>query len=411
MSTHGFGRLWSAAVVSRSGDALRSAALPLLAVRLTDSPLLVSLVTAAGYVPWILFGLLGGAVADRVDQRRAMWAVDAVRGALVAGFAVAVWRGQAGMTTLLGMAFALTCLQTLFDNAATALLPSVVPADRIGRANARLMTGQQLAGSFLGAPLVPVLTGVSAALPFGVDAVTFAIAAALVASIRVSAPGRAVRPSGRTLRQDIAEGIRVLWQDRVLRSLCAANTLANTGVGALVATLVLHVTGWLHAGHTGYAAVLTAYGVGSALAGVAAGRISALLGRSRALAAGLIVQTLLLAVLASVRSLPVAVTVMAVYGGCGMLWNVNSRTLLQERVPTALLGRVSAAIRTTSIAGAPLGALLGGAAAAGWGLNTPALLAAGLFGCAAMVLIPGLRPHSGDESISLDLQPARRGVD
>ncbi len=78
----GFGRLWTAAAVSRFGDGLRAAALPLLAVGLTDSPLLVSLVTAAGYLPWILFGLLGGAVADRVDQRRAMWAVDAVRGAL-----------------------------------------------------------------------------------------------------------------------------------------------------------------------------------------------------------------------------------------------------------------------------------------------------------------------------------------
>ncbi len=68
----GFGRLWSAAVVSRFGDALRTAALPLLAVRLTDDPLVIASVTACGYLPWLLFGLLGGAVADRVDQRRAM---------------------------------------------------------------------------------------------------------------------------------------------------------------------------------------------------------------------------------------------------------------------------------------------------------------------------------------------------
>lgn len=80
----GFGRLWTAAVVSRFGDALRTAALPLLAVRLTDDPLAVASVTACGYAPWLLFGLLGGAVADRVDQRRAMWAVDTVRGLVVA---------------------------------------------------------------------------------------------------------------------------------------------------------------------------------------------------------------------------------------------------------------------------------------------------------------------------------------
>lgn len=67
----GFGRLWTAAVVSRFGDALRTSALPLLAVSLTDDPLAIASVTACGYLPWLLFGLfglLGGAVADRVGS-------------------------------------------------------------------------------------------------------------------------------------------------------------------------------------------------------------------------------------------------------------------------------------------------------------------------------------------------------
>jgi MFS family permease len=95
---------------SRFGDALRGAALPLFAVGLTDLPVLLSLVTAAGYVPWIVFGLFGGAVADRVDQRRTMWAVDAARGALMAAFALAVWLRGAGIGLLLVLAFALTPL-------------------------------------------------------------------------------------------------------------------------------------------------------------------------------------------------------------------------------------------------------------------------------------------------------------
>ncbi|OSZ58656.1 MFS transporter, partial [Streptomyces pharetrae CZA14] len=106
----GFGRLWSAAVLSGFGDALRTAALPLLAVTLTDEPLLVAAVTACGQLPWLLFGLLGGAVADRVDQRRAMWTVDAVRGLLVAGFAVAVALGHASIPLLIVLAFTLTTL-------------------------------------------------------------------------------------------------------------------------------------------------------------------------------------------------------------------------------------------------------------------------------------------------------------
>ena len=87
--------------------------------------------TACGYLPWLVFGLLGGAVADRVDQRRAMWAVDAVRGLLVACFAA---RRAASVTPrsrlLLALAFALTTLQTLFDNASTALLPALVATAR-----------------------------------------------------------------------------------------------------------------------------------------------------------------------------------------------------------------------------------------------------------------------------------------
>lgn len=174
----GFGRLWSAAVISRFGDALRTTALPLLAVQLTDEPLVIASVTACAYLPWLLFGLLGGAVADRVDQRRAMWAVDTVRGLLVAAFALAVGLGHASIALLLALAFLLTTLQTLFDNAATALLPSLVDAEALGGANARLMTGQQLAGGLLAGPFVPLLLGAGAFLPFAADAGTYLLAAA-----------------------------------------------------------------------------------------------------------------------------------------------------------------------------------------------------------------------------------------
>lgn len=268
----GFGRLWSAAVVSRFGDALRTAALPLLAVSLTHRPLLIASVTACGYLPWIVFGLLGGAVADRVDQRRAMWRVDAVRGLLVAAFAVAVALGRASIPLLIALAFALTTLQTLFDNAATALLPALVDRSALGTANARLMTGQKIAGGLLGAPVVPALIVAGAAVPFAADAVTFLVAAALVASLRIPAPGggagpegaapRGPRPAGSTLRGEIADGLRTLWHDRALRGLCAATALCNIGMGALIATLVVLVTGWLHAGTAGYVAVTTAFTVG-----------------------------------------------------------------------------------------------------------------------------------------------------
>ncbi|NUK09044.1 MFS transporter [Streptomyces lunaelactis] len=375
----GFGRLWTAAIVSRFGDSLRIAAMPLLAASFTDDPLLIASVTACGYLPWLLFGLLGGAVADRVDQRRAMWAVDLLRGALMAAFAVAVWLDLGSIALLLALAFALTTLQTLFDNAATALLPSLVPADALSSANARLMTAQQIVGGFLAAPLVPVLLVAGAAVPYAADAATYVVAALLVASLRVAAPDRAPRPPGSTLRAEIGEGLRTLWADRVQRGLCIATTLCNIGMGALIATLVVHVTGWLDAGNGGYAAVITAFGAGSVLGGLLSRRLSDRFGRIRSVFAAGIVQTGCLVAMGSVRALWATIAAMAVFAVMSMVWNVNQTTLIQERSPAAMLGRISSAFRTLAIAGAPLGALLGGAAAAAWGPNAPALLAAGLF--------------------------------
>ncbi|MFI6407167.1 MFS transporter [Streptomyces sp. NPDC050548] len=388
----GFGRLWSAAVISRFGDALRTAALPLLAVRLTDDPLVIASVTACGYLPWLLFGLLGGAVADRVDQRRAMWAVDSLRGLLVASFALAVGLGHASIPLLLALAFCLTTLQTLFDNASTALLPSLVAREALGSANARLMTGQQLAGGLLAGPLVPLLLTAGAFMPFAADASTYLLAAALVASLRTRPPEREPRPAGSTLRTEIGEGLRALWGDRGLRAVCVATLLCNIGMGALIATLVLHVTRWLDAGNAGYAAAMTAYAAGSFCGGFVAQRIARRTGRVRALLVAGSVQTSSLLLIGTVRHLGALVLGMLLLGAMNMVWNVNQVTLMQQRSPAAMVGRIASAFRTSSTSGAPLGALLGGVVAGSFGLNAPALLAAALFGLAVASLIPAVKP-------------------
>ncbi|MEU6667275.1 MFS transporter [Streptomyces sp. NPDC046727] len=388
----GFGRLWSAAVLSSFGDALRRAALPLLAASLTDRPLLIAAVTACGYLPWLVFGLLGGAVADRVDQRRAMWTVDAVRALLVAAFAVTVALGHASIALLIALAFVLTTLETLFDNAATALLPALVGPGALGSANARLMTGQRVAGGLLGAPVVPLLLAAGTAAPFAADAATFLLASALVASLRTGAPEREPRPAGSTLRREIADGLRTLWRDGALRGLCAATALCNIGVGALVATLVLLITGPLHGGTAGYAAATTAYTLGSLAGAAVNGRLVARLGGVRAVLLAGTVQIGALVVMGTVRSLAVLVAAMAVFGVMGMVWNVTTTTLMQQRTPAGTVGRVAAAFRTLGVAGAPVGALLGGAVATVWGAGTPPLLAAVFFVLSVTALIPARRP-------------------
>ncbi|MGX2997906.1 MFS transporter [Streptomyces sp. JNUCC 64] len=387
----GFGRLWAAAVLSRFGDALRTAALPLLAATLTDDPLLIAAVTACGYLPWLVLGPFAGALADRVDQRRAMVLVDLLRALLVGAFAVAVALGHASVGLLIALALALTTLQTLFDNAATALLPTLLPADALASANARLMTGQQIAGGLLAAPLVPLLLAVGAAAPYAADALTYLLAAVLLATLRVPRAERPPRPPGATLRAETADGLRLLWRDAVLRPLSRATALTNLGMGALIATLVLLVTDGLQAGDGGYAAALTGYAAGSVAAGFAARRIGERLGLVRALPLAAAAQTAALTAAATAPGTAVLVASLAALGFLGMVWNVNQATLLQLRVPVGSLGRVSAAFRTLGIGAAPLGALLGGAAVALWGPRAPALAAALVFALAALVLVAPAR--------------------
>ncbi|GAA3752202.1 hypothetical protein GCM10022225_40740 [Plantactinospora mayteni] len=189
-----FWTLWTAAVFSRLGDALRVPALALLAASLSRDPRAVAAVVVAGQLPPLLFGLVGGVYADRWDRRRTMATVDGLRAVLVAGFALLVATGDAGIGTLLGCAFLLASLGVAFDAAAFAVLPDIVPADRLATANGRLQAGTAVAGGFVGAPLAGVLFALAAALPFAVDAATFAVAALLALTLRPSTSATPGRP-------------------------------------------------------------------------------------------------------------------------------------------------------------------------------------------------------------------------
>lgn len=391
----GYERLWAAAVLSRFGDAVRNIAMPVVAAGLTTSPFVLSLVTASGYLPWLVFGLVGGALADRVDRRRAMWTVDVVRGLLVAAFAVSLALGHAHIALLAALAFALTTLQTLFDNAATAILPTLVRPSTLPSANARLMTGQSLAGTFAGPPIAGLLVTASLAIPFAVDAATYLIAAALIASLPVLTP-HDVRPSGSTLRRQIRDGISTLWNDRLLRSICAANLLGNVVIGGLTAMLVLIVTSWIGASATAFGIVMGAYGAGAVLGGLVSSWLGRRLGASRVLALALAVQTACLITIGTAAHAAATATALSVFGFAGMVFNVHSVTLTQQRVPNELLGRTSAAIRTVGISGAPLGALAFGAVAELADVNVPVLLGAGIMILAALVVRRGARARLGD---------------
>jgi MFS family permease len=175
-----------ATAVSNVGDGVYATGLPLLAASLTRDPLLVSLVSFAEWLPWLLFGLLSGALLDRWDRRRVMWTVDAARFSIVGGLALAVLMDRASIALLAAVGFLLGTGQTLVDTGAHSILPALVSRDaqRLERANGRLVGTQVVTQELAGPPVGGFLFSLTTWVPFAVDAASFAAGSALVASIR-----------------------------------------------------------------------------------------------------------------------------------------------------------------------------------------------------------------------------------
>ncbi|RQW94623.1 MFS transporter, partial [Micromonospora inaquosa] len=246
-----FRLLWSAAVSSRFGDALRTPALALLAATVTRDPRIIAAVTVAGQLPPLLFGLLGGVYADRWDRRRTMAVVDGVRAVVVAALAVMVALDRVSVLVLLAAAFLLATLGTLFDSASFALLPALVPPDALPRANGRLQAGSAVAGGFLGAPAAGVLFAAAPALPFALDAVTFAAAALLVLALAPAARISGESPRG-SVRSEIVEGLRWLRGHQILWRVTVLAAASNLAISGILAVLVLYALDVLRVPPAGY---------------------------------------------------------------------------------------------------------------------------------------------------------------
>ncbi|MEH0985049.1 MFS transporter [Micromonospora sp. CPCC 205556] len=381
--------LWSATVASRFGDALRTPALALLAATLTRDPRMVALVTVAAQLPPLLFGLLGGVYADRWDRRRTMAAVDAARAVLVGGLAVAVAAGGATVALLVLTAALLAALGSLFDAASFAVLPSLVPADQLAAANGRLQAGTAVAGGFVGAPVAGVLFTVAAALPFALDAGTFALAALLVLALgHRSGSAGAGRPAGtdggaapvrRSVWREAGDGLRFIAADPVLRRITLLTAATNLAISGLMSVLVLHALEVLRVPAAAYGGFLAAAALGGLAGALGAGRLAARFGTLPALRGVLVGQTLALTGFALARHPVPGAVALAVFAAGTTLWNSLWAGYGQQRVPAHLLGRVGGGQRMAGLLTAPVGAAAAGFAGAAYGVAPVAWAAAGVF--------------------------------
>ena len=378
---HRFERLYAAAVGSRFGDSARTSAVAVVGAQLTSSPALLSCVTAMTFAPWLLFGLPAGALVDRLNKRRAFLLTDGARCVAVLALVWLAFAGHLSIPWLIAGVFVLTSLQTVSDSCFTSLLPSVVGDKDLGPANARLSASQSTAG-IAGPPAGSFLASVGAGWPFVLNAVTFGASAVWVASLPPDT-GRPMERTGprrrgvvRPLVRDVAEGVRRVRRQRLLSLLLGSVAVSNLCNGLNSSVLPLLATQTLGVSMGSYGMIIAANAASMVGGNLVAGSCLRRGVSDQALARFAIAVKLPgFALVALAPSFFVLSIGMAILGfGAGM-WNVPSSTLMMRSAPKDVIGRTSALFRTVSVAGMPLGAVLGGIVATLGGLRASALVA------------------------------------
>ena len=377
-------QLWSASSLSNLADGLVKVALPLVAITMTDSPGLVSGVTLAVTLPWLLFALPAGALADRVDRRIAMVTANVVRAIGVAVLAVAVALGlessPAAIWALYAVALLLGTAETIYDTCAQSILPQVVARDQLPRANGRLLAAELTANEFVGPPLGGLLVAAGVAAAFATPSALWAAAVGTLLLLRGSfaVPRTEERT---TVRADVVEGLRYLWRHRLLRTLAAMTWLFNFATNATFAVFVLYAVGphsTMGLTEVTFGLLFATIAAGNLIGALLADPIIRRLGRSRSLFLGILGGVGTVGI-AAVTTIPLVIATAFLIGGfTNALWNVVAVSLRQRITPDRILGRINSSYRLVAWGTRPLGAAAGGLLGELLGLRAVFAIAAAL---------------------------------
>jgi len=399
----GFRRLWLATTVSNIGDGVTAVATPLLVASLTSDPGLVAGAVFVTQLPWLLFALISGAYADRWDRRRVIVSVNGLRCAILAGLAAAVATGTVSIPLLYLAGFLLGCLETLVDSASEAILPAIVADAQLERANSWLMVPFLVGNQMAAKPLGAYLFVAGAAIPFGVDAVSFLIAALLMAALRLPvAPSPHAPSPRRNLPREIAEGLRGLWSRPILRTMALCLCAGNVLFCAAFASFVLYCRDRLGLTEVGFGTLLSIWAAGGLAGTLLAPRLRARFGSGTLLRAGLVLEAVTHAVLAFTRTPTVAAAILVLFGVHTMVWGVLIVSLRQRLVPDRLRGRIGSVFSLLNLGGAAVGTLIGGFVARATDLVTPFWLAA----AGMAVLTAVVWPQFGNEALTITVREA-----
>jgi len=374
-------KLWSATAISNLGDGIAAVAYPWLASAVTRSPFLIALSVVVSRLPWLVFTLFAGVLTDRFNRKRIVVAMNVFNGVLTLVVAAFVYLERESLPSLneltsitdletnyslyfviLITAFLFGLAEVLRDNTAQTMMPAVVQEKDLEKANGRMWSAESLTNSFIGPPLGSFIVSIAIFLPFFVDAVTFFIAAALIAIMKPTVKSfKPEEKSGKiNFRAEIKEGFGWLWQHELLRPMAIILGLVN-GIAALSgAIFILFAQEVLETTVFIFAVLGTAAAVGGILGGLLGPKVSAKIGRGRSLALALFTMPLM-ALLIGFSSLWYLVWIfVALETFTAVLWNVVTVSLRQSLIPSQLLGRVNSVYRFFAWGTIPIGTLLGG---------------------------------------------------
>lgn len=388
--------LFSASTVSGLGDGTRVSALAILAAALTTNTVLVASVTVASQLPVVLVGPFTGVLADHVDRRRALWICDVARLAPLAVLILFIERGLVSIPVLIVVTFLLSSIETLAFTIVQAIVPELADPQRLDAANARLQAGPFITRQLLGAPLGAVLFVLSRALPFLVDAFSFALSAVLVSTIRRS-PRPADREGGldlRVLRDQTTEGFQWLWRSRPLRAICALMAMSNVAMLGVLAIAILYVLEDLHKSRVIYGLLLGVIAVGGVIGLALSAPLAKRLGPWRTLQVTFAASPVPFLIGGLTGNAWVAAAAFALVAATVSITAVVSATLRQTLIPTHLFGRVNGAFWLVVGGAEPLGGMIGGLTANWLGLRAPFFVGAGLLLVATVAAVPLLSGQS-----------------
>ena len=264
--------------------------------------------------------------------------------------------------TLVITAFLFGLAEVLRDNSAQTLMPSVVDAENLEKANGRMWSAESLTNSFIGPPLGSLLIGIAIYLPFFVDAGTFFVAVALIASISGSFKPVEEKPREKiNFKAEIKEGYRWLWAHDLLRPMAIILGALNL-VGTMVAaTFILYTQEVLNTSVFVFAVLGTAGAVGGIAGGLIAPKISEKIGSGPSLWLSLAMGPIGAVIIGTSNSWHVVWVVLLFQSFLSVLWNTITVSLRQSIIPTYLLGRVNSVYRFFGWGSIPIGMFLGGA--------------------------------------------------